>query len=177
MIEKLYKIARGQAYMPHYSLLEATPENVERIHGIMLEMLDYVHEMFTKNNIRYTVAYGTLLGIIRENGFLKNDDDIDIEVHKDDWERALNVLKKIAEDKKYKLTETNSSGWYQLDTEDTGIDFVRQIIHLSWIHSDKLFSKPTQTYRLYDKVDCNIPERTLLTFRRSLRERLEYTNH
>ena len=74
MIEKLYKIAKGQTYMNH-TLLETTPENVRKIHGMMLEILDPVHQLFAKNNIRYIAAYGTLLGIVREDGFIKNDDD------------------------------------------------------------------------------------------------------
>ena len=55
----------------NHTLLETTPENVRKIHGMMLEILDPVHQLFAKNNIRYIAAYGTLLGIVREDGFIK----------------------------------------------------------------------------------------------------------
>jgi phosphorylcholine metabolism protein LicD len=49
-----------------------------------------------KYNLDFIPFYGTLLGIIRDNDFIDEDDDIDILVHFDDYTK---ILKMIKEDK------------------------------------------------------------------------------
>ena len=81
---------------------------------------------------------------------------IDLEIYKDDWERAINLLKH-----NYKIDMVDG-GWYKLEYKDIVVDFVRSDNStLSWSDTDEMFTQPLQTYRLYDKVECNIPERTL----------------
>ena len=45
---------------------------------IQLEMLDEVHAFCKEKNIKYSLAFGTLLGAIRHKGFIPWDDDVDI---------------------------------------------------------------------------------------------------
>lgn len=45
---------------------------------IQFEMLVEIDSFCRKNNIRYTLAYGTLIGAIRHKGFIPWDDDVDI---------------------------------------------------------------------------------------------------
>lgn len=45
---------------------------------IQLEMLDEIDAFCRANNIRYSIAFGTLLGAIRHKGFIPWDDDVDI---------------------------------------------------------------------------------------------------
>lgn len=44
------------------------------------ETLQILHDFFMKNGIEYYLDFGTLLGIIRENTFIKHDDDIDLTI-------------------------------------------------------------------------------------------------
>lgn len=45
---------------------------------IQLEMLDEIDKFCNENGIRYSLAFGTLLGAIRHKGFIPWDDDVDI---------------------------------------------------------------------------------------------------
>lgn len=45
---------------------------------IQLEMLDEIDVFCRTNDIRYSIAFGTLLGAIRHKGFIPWDDDVDI---------------------------------------------------------------------------------------------------
>ena len=62
---------------------------LEEIRIIQLDILEKVHNYCIKNNIRYSLGGGTLLGAIRHKGYIPWDDDIDIMMPRPDYEKFI----------------------------------------------------------------------------------------
>lgn len=60
-----------------------------QLKGIQLEILIEIDKFCRQNNIRYSLAFGTLLGAIRHKGFIPWDDDIDIMMLREDYNRFI----------------------------------------------------------------------------------------
>lgn len=58
----------------------------------MLKMLVQVDEFCSAHGIRYWLSSGTCLGAIRHGGFIPWDDDVDIEMRKEDYERFVKLF-------------------------------------------------------------------------------------
>lgn len=60
----------------------------------LLEMLKWFHNFCEKNCIKYYIAGGTMIGAMRHGGFIPWDDDIDIVVPRNDYNRLLSIFNK-----------------------------------------------------------------------------------
>lgn len=61
----------------------------EEIKSVQLTVLKAVDKYCTENNIRYFAAYGTLLGAVRHHGFIPWDDDIDLWMLRNDYDKFV----------------------------------------------------------------------------------------
>ena len=77
---------------------------------IELEMIKYLDEMFRKNNLRYFLLGGSLLGAVRHKGFIPWDDDIDVGMPRSDYERFLRIIKHT--NGRYKISWLGSKKYY-----------------------------------------------------------------
>lgn len=64
---------------------------IEQVWAIEQDILDVIHRVCTENGLRYTLAYGTLIGAVRHKGFIPWDDDIDIMMPREDYEKLLEI--------------------------------------------------------------------------------------
>lgn len=60
---------------------------------IELEILNAFDAFCKKNKLKYGLAYGTLLGAIRYKGFIPWDDDVDVLMPREDYNRFLKTYK------------------------------------------------------------------------------------
>ena len=69
-------------------------------------ILSYVNKLFRENNLTYYLAYGTLLGAIRDRGKIPWDYDVDIHVKINDKEKLLDILRtKLSDEFYYMYTD------------------------------------------------------------------------
>jgi lipopolysaccharide cholinephosphotransferase len=66
--------------------------------GVLLDL----QKICDDNDIRFYLAFGTLIGCIRHKGFIPWDDDIDVVMFRDEFERFLSIVKN-APDSKYEI--------------------------------------------------------------------------
>lgn len=85
-----------------------TDENVKyEVHNI----LQYIDKLCKQNNIRYYIAFGTLLGAVRHQGFIPWDDDIDLLMFREDYEKFQKVMR--TQNCQYKLYDVlNEKDYY-----------------------------------------------------------------
>ncbi len=77
-------------------ITENFESHIKEVWAVEQEILDVFHEICKEHHLRYSLAYGTLLGAVRHKGFIPWDDDIDIMMPREDYNRLLAIWKEVA---------------------------------------------------------------------------------
>ena len=77
-------------YPPVYKL---SSEELRKLQLVLLDMLIELDRICKKHNIRYCIIAGTLLGAVRHKGFIPWDDDLDVAMARNEYERFSEVCK------------------------------------------------------------------------------------
>lgn len=68
-------------------------EDLRELQLYGLEILKEVDKFCKENNIKYSLGEGTLLGAVRHNGFIPWDDDVDIYMTRENFDKFITTFK------------------------------------------------------------------------------------
>lgn len=81
------------------------------IKEIELNIMIKIDEVCRKNGWKYSLTAGTLIGALRHKGFIPWDDDIDIMMPRNDYEKLIQYFETTSS--KYKVITCNNNQYYQ----------------------------------------------------------------
>lgn len=84
----------------------------QELHHELLTILEYIDEICKKNNIKYTLCAGSVLGAIRHNGFIPWDDDLDIMMMRSEYKKFLTVVHNDKNDRFFLQEERKDCPYY-----------------------------------------------------------------
>ncbi len=94
---------------------------------VMLEMLKVTDHICRKHSISYWLDAGTLLGAVRHKGFIPWDDDLDIGMPREDYNRFLEIApKELPPDLFFQTRETDKSIWKWIKIRDNYSTFIQK---------------------------------------------------
>ena len=85
--------------------------NIAEIKEVELGVMDYIHKICQEKGINYTLAYGSLLGAVRHKGFIPWDDDLDIALKRQEYDRLYKAIQED-NDKIYKVVSWENDARY-----------------------------------------------------------------
>ena len=78
---------------------------------ILLQTMKDFIKLCEENDIKYVAAYGTVLGAVRHKGLIPWDDDIDVYMTRDNYEKLISLKDKI-EKTSYEIIDYNNTNYY-----------------------------------------------------------------
>ncbi|MBQ9032161.1 MAG: LicD family protein [Parasporobacterium sp.] len=103
-----------------------TEIDLKRLQSVELEILQCVADFCEKYGIKYSLYAGTLLGAVRHKGFIPWDDDIDICILRDDYDKFV------------ELWNTNPVKGYVLQNHDNTPGFTQTFVKIRKDHTTYL---------------------------------------
>ncbi|SHJ80753.1 lipopolysaccharide cholinephosphotransferase [Clostridium amylolyticum] len=94
-----------------YGEKEYIKTDIKTVQDIMLQILKEVDRICSKHNIKYFLSDGTLLGAIRHGGFIPWDDDLDISMLREDYNRFKEIAPKELSKKYFFQTRDTDSNY------------------------------------------------------------------
>lgn len=85
--------------------------SLKELQNVLLKMLIDFDAICQKNNIMYSLAFGTLLGAVRHKGFIPWDDDIDVCMTRDNFEKFHLISEDEFSKLGYTLQKSLSDSW------------------------------------------------------------------
>ncbi len=141
--------------------------NLKEMKKIQIQILNQINNFCQKNKINYWLDCGTLIGAARHKGYIPWDDDIDIGMLREDYDRFMNTFNKanrrykllcIEKDKNYyfaygKVIDTKTV-LYEPD-EETGVKsgvYIDVFVYDNAPDNPKLADKMFKKRDLYNKM-------------------------
>lgn len=147
-------------------------EQLKKAQSLLQKILDEVNRICEDNNIKYFLHYGTLIGAIRHNGFIPWDDDIDICMSRENYNKFCLVAKeKLQEEFILQNEDTDeffggcyskvilkNTKWIENNARDTKRKFVGLFIDIFPLdaipENEKLQKKQMLAYKIINMLIC-----------------------
>lgn len=85
-------------------------EEISELHQCLLECLKDIMEVCDKYSIKPMVGGGSAIGLVRHDGFIPWDDDLDMMISREDYNKLLEVFDKELGDRYYLLAPGREQG-------------------------------------------------------------------
>lgn len=79
-------------------------DKLRKINEIQISILKEVSDVCKKLDLKFFMVHGSLLGTVRSNSFVPDDDDIDIAFLREDYEKFVNLAPKYLNEKYFVQT-------------------------------------------------------------------------
>ncbi len=141
-----------------YTTPEFSKHTLKKVQNRLLEMAKQITSIFDENKINYFIAYGTLLGAVRHGGFIPWDDDFDLFLFDESYEKAMNLLR--ANLPKDMVLECNESepmffhAWNRVKDKNSVVD--NQLFPHDNIYFEKGLN--VDLYIMKKEKLCNVPD-------------------
>ncbi len=84
-----------------------TPELLRELQLKQLPMLEYFRDFCEKNNLTFYLIGGGLIGALRNGGFVPWDDDVDVMLLREDYEKLPKLWREQKADGRFRLLKTD----------------------------------------------------------------------
>ncbi len=108
--------------------IELTPERVRKLQLKSLEILLYFKKFCEEHNLLFYLCGGCCIGAVRHRGFIPWDDDIDVFMPRDDYEKLGKLWNKYADTDRYsynRTTENKFVGHVMTTVTDNDTNIIR----------------------------------------------------
>lgn len=116
--------------------IERWIKRIQKLQGVLLEILDFVYSVCEENGLLCFLVYGTALGAYRHQGFIPWDDDVDVAMPRDDYMRFLQIMKQEGDDR-YEIQDEDNEDFYFLSfakVRKKGTVFIERITGDVYLH-------------------------------------------
>ena len=87
-------------------------ETLKHLQQVSLKILKYLIKICEENNLTYFLYGGTLIGAVRHQGFVPWDDDIDVIMFREDFEKLNEILEKNIDDEYRFMNVLNDESYH-----------------------------------------------------------------
>ena len=87
-------------------------QELKKLQKVELEMMTEFHRICKKHHLKYILAGGSCLGAVRHQGFIPWDDDIDVAMPREDYQKFLEIQEHELDSTKYYFQSLETTDCY-----------------------------------------------------------------